>query len=98
MAHRAAASCDRLVTPPGAAAKCNIIHASLRSGARPEGLQNNVDDSLRREDVAADHRRGVAGVQDGALRDADLHGGQTTLPNTNKNISQLERDKYLRGR
>jgi hypothetical protein len=89
MAHRAAASCDRLVTPPGAAAKCNIIHAALRSGAHPEGLQDDVDNSLGRQDVAADNRGVVAGVQDRALRDVYLHGGQATLSNTNKNISQL---------
>lgn len=89
MAHRAAASCDRLVTPPGTTAKCNIIHTSLRGGTHTESLQNNVDDSLGRQNVAADHRGVVTGIQDWAFRDDDLDRGETTLK-TNKNISRLD--------
>ncbi|EFA06398.1 hypothetical protein TcasGA2_TC009276 [Tribolium castaneum] len=95
MSHRSAASSDGLVAPPGAAAKCNIIHASLGGGTRPEGLQNNVDNSLGRLNVAADNRSVVAGVENRALRDVDLHGGEAAL-HTKIYHNLLDMDKYLR--
>ncbi len=60
-------------------AESDVVAAALAGRAGAEGQEDDVDDPLRGQHVAADHGRRLGRVQDGTFRNDDLDRVQAAL-------------------